>query len=178
MVALEFQITPQIRAKIASYLRITLLIPLLRVCCIMQSRLYFCASFAWLFRPVVPIGELLFIQGSTNATDDHKYSPFPSQILTVPKFWYHLAHSFWRKNEAQEMTPKLLALAKVSSVLGNIRDISWHLSKRGNELEKRWTFSILDKTVHKVKPGVRPPQWPTGKPDCNYYIEKCLTSFH
>ena len=40
-------------------------------------------------------------------------------------------------NEAQEMTPKLLALAKVCSVLGNIRDVSWHLSKHGNELEKR-----------------------------------------
>ena len=43
------------------------------------------------------------------------------------------------------MTPKLLALAKVCSVLGNIHDVSWHLSKRGNELEKRWTISILDK---------------------------------
>ena len=88
----------------------------------------------------------------------------PPQILTVPKFWYHLAHSFSRKNvpfdferafweaegalpkpkgpffrenEAQEMTPKLLALAKVCSVLGNIRDVSWHLSKRGSELEKK-----------------------------------------
>ena len=101
------------------------------------------------------------------------------QILTVPKFWCHLAHSFSRKNvpfdferafweaegalpkpkgpffrenEAQEMTPKLLALAKVCSVLGNIRDVSWHLSKRGSELEKRWTFSILDKNdAHKNK---------------------------
>ena len=43
------------------------------------------------------------------------------------------------------MIPKLLALAKVCSVLGNIRDVSWHLSKRGSDLEKRWTFSILDK---------------------------------
>ena len=50
-----------------------------------------------------------------------------------------------RENEAQEMTPKLLALAKVCSVLGNIRDVSWYLSKRGSELEERWTFSILDK---------------------------------
>ena len=75
------------------------------------------------------------------------------QILTVPKFWCHLAHSFPRKNvpfdfervlreaegallkpkgpflrenQSQEMTPKLLALAKVCSVLGNIRDVSWH----------------------------------------------------
>ena len=49
------------------------------------------------------------------------------------------------------MTPKLLALAKVCSVLGNIRDVSWHLSKRGNELEKRGTFSFLDRKwgVHK-----------------------------
>ena len=51
---------------------------------------------------------------------------------------------FFRENEAQEMTPKLLALAKVCSVLGNIRDVSWHLSKRGSELEKRWTYSIFD----------------------------------
>ena len=35
---------------------------------------------------------------------------------------------FFRENEAQEMTPKLLALAKVCSVLGNIHDVSWHLS--------------------------------------------------
>ena len=107
------------------------------------------------------------------------------QILTVPKFWYHLAHSFSRKNvpfdferafweaegalskpkgpfsrenEAQEMTPKLLALAKVCSVLFvHIRDVSWHLSKRGSELEKRWTFSILDKNdAHKNKAWRRP----------------------
>ena len=47
-----------------------------------------------------------------------------------------------RENEAQEMTPKLLALAKVPSVLVNIHDVSWHLSKRGSGLEKR---SFLDK---------------------------------
>ena len=50
------------------------------------------------FRLVLLLGNLLFIHASTNATDDHKYSPFPSQILTLPKFWYHLAHSFSRKN--------------------------------------------------------------------------------
>ena len=44
-------------------------------------------------------------------------------------------------NEAQEMTPKLLALAKVCSVLGNIHDVSWHLSKRGSELEKKVNIS-------------------------------------
>ena len=62
------------------------------------SRLYFCAKFAWFFMLVVPFGNLLFIHALTNVTDDHKYSPFPSQILTVPELWYHLAHSFWRKN--------------------------------------------------------------------------------
>ena len=98
----------------------------------------------------------------------------PLQILTLPKFGYHLAHSFSRKNvpfdferafweaegalpkpkgpffrenEAQEMTPKLLALAKVCSVLWNIRDVSWHLSKHESELEKRWTFSIFYKNA-------------------------------
>ena len=57
-----------------------------------------------------------------------------------------------RENKAQEMTPKLLALAKVCSVHGNIRDVSWHLSKHGNELEKRRTFYFLDKNgAHKNK---------------------------
>ena len=50
------------------------------------------------------------------------------------------------------MTPKLLALAKVCSVLGNIRDVSWHLSNRESELEKRSTFSPLNKNgAHKNK---------------------------
>ena len=44
------------------------------------------------------------------------------------------------------MTPKLLtALPKVWSVLVNIGDVSRHLSKCGSELEKWWTFSLLDK---------------------------------
>ena len=49
------------------------------------------------------------------------------------------------RKEAQEMTPKVLTLAKVCSVLGNIRDVSWHLSKRGSELKKRRTFTIWTK---------------------------------
>ena len=50
------------------------------------------------------------------------------------------------------MTSKLLALAKVCLVLGNVLDVSWHLSRRGSELEKRWIFSFLDKNgVHKNK---------------------------
>ena len=44
----------------------------------------------------LPFGKLHFIHASTNATDDNKYSPLPSQILTVLKFWYHLAHTFYR----------------------------------------------------------------------------------
>ena len=50
------------------------------------------------FLPVVSFGNLLFIHASTNATDDQKYSLFPTQILTVPKFWYHLANLFPSKN--------------------------------------------------------------------------------
>ena len=119
------------------------------------------------------------------------------QILRVPKFWYHLAHSFSRKNipfdfvrafweaegalsepkgpffqenEAQEMTPKLLALAKVCSVLRNIHDVSWHLLERGSELDKRWTFSFLDKNGgHKNKACPQATAWravwPTGDPE-------------
>ena len=48
------------------------------------------------FRLVVPFGKLLFIHASTNATDDHKYSPLPS--ADFDSFWYHLAHSFSCKN--------------------------------------------------------------------------------
>ena len=46
------------------------------------------------------------------------------------------------------MTPKLLALAKVCSDLGNIRNVSWHLSRRGSELKKGdrfWTKMVLTK---------------------------------
>ena len=46
------------------------------------TRLYFCATCV-VFWPVVSFERLLFIHASTNATDDHKYSPFPSQIFTV-----------------------------------------------------------------------------------------------
>ena len=46
-------------------------------------RLYFCATFAWFFRPVFPFGYLLFIHVSTNATDDHKYSPMPSADFDI-----------------------------------------------------------------------------------------------
>ena len=40
--------------------------------------LNFYASFAWVFRLIVlSLGHLLFIHALTNATDYHKYSPFP-----------------------------------------------------------------------------------------------------
>ena len=55
--------------------------------------LFFC-NICVVFMPVLPFGDLLFIHASTNATDDHEYSLFPSQILTVPEFEYHLAKSF------------------------------------------------------------------------------------
>ena len=52
------------------------------------------------------------------------------------------------------MTPKFLALAKVSSVLGNICDVSWHFSKNGNELLK---FSFLAKNgKHKNQAWIKP----------------------
>ena len=45
------------------------------------------------------------------------------------------------------MTPEFLALTKVWSVLVNIRDIPWDLSKRGSELGKSLTFTIWTKKV-------------------------------
>ena len=58
-------------------------------CAVVQA-LFLC-NICMVFRPVLAFRDLLFIHASTNATDDHKYSLFPSQILTFPKFWYHLA---------------------------------------------------------------------------------------
>ena len=59
---------------------------------------------------------------------------------------------FFLEDEAQEMTPRLLALTKVRTVLLNIREVSWHLSKCGRELEKKVNIFHLDKKVaHKNK---------------------------
>ena len=54
--------------------------------------LYFCALFLWFLCQVVPFDKLHLNNASTNATDDHKYSPFPSQILSILKFWYISYH--------------------------------------------------------------------------------------
>ena len=48
----------------------------------------------WVFSRLLTLGNLLFGHASTNATDDHKYSLFPSKILPFPKLWYLLAYSF------------------------------------------------------------------------------------
>ena len=50
------------------------------------------------FRPVLAFVTLLFVHASTNATHDHNIPRCLPKILTVPKFWYHLAHSFSHKN--------------------------------------------------------------------------------
>ena len=71
-----------------------------------------------------------FIHALTNVTDDHKYSPFPSRDFAISGVLVSFSAFIFLENKAQEMTPKLLALAKVCSVLGNIRYVSWHLSKR------------------------------------------------
>ena len=42
------------------------------------SRALFLCNICVVFRLVVSFGKLLFIHASTNATDDHKYSPLPS----------------------------------------------------------------------------------------------------
>ena len=44
---------------------------------IVLQALFLC-NICVVFRLVVPFGKLLFIHASTNATDDHKYSPLPS----------------------------------------------------------------------------------------------------
>ena len=38
----------------------------------------FLCNICVVFRPVLAFGDLLFIHASTNATDNHKYSPLPS----------------------------------------------------------------------------------------------------
>ena len=64
----------------------------------MSTQASFLCNICVVFKALFTFGNSRFIHASTNATDDHKYSPFPSQILTVQKFWYHLAHSFSRTN--------------------------------------------------------------------------------
>ena len=54
---------------------------------------------------------------------------------------------------------KLLALTKVCSDLVNIRDVLWHLSNPGSELDIRWTFAFWTKMAcTKIKPVVLPPR--------------------
>ena len=63
----------------------------------LRQALFLC-NICKVFRPVLAFRDLLFIHASTNATDDHKYSPLPSADFDSSGVWYHLAHSFSRKN--------------------------------------------------------------------------------
>ena len=108
-------------------------------------RLYFCSIFACVFRLVLPFGNLIFIHASTNATDHHKYSPYPFEILLVPEFWYQFIAFIFSEKSLKHLTKTQTALrhwTKVCSVLVNIRDVLWHFSKRGSELKKRCTFAF------------------------------------
>ena len=46
-----------------------------------KSRIYIYETLNWDFSLVWHFGQLVFIHDTTNATDDHKCSPFPLQIL-------------------------------------------------------------------------------------------------
>ena len=95
------------------------------------------------FRPVLAFGNLLFVHASTNATDDQKYSPFPSQILTVSKFCYHLAHSFSRKNVPfdferglfERLLPKPKGPFSEKMKLKKWHQNSWHWQKSAQSSE-------------------------------------------
>ena len=61
-------------------------------------RLYFCATFAWFLGKFCLLENCFF---STPRQMPQTITNIPGclpQILTVPKFWYHLAHSFSCKN--------------------------------------------------------------------------------
>ena len=47
-----------------------------------RAALFLC-NICVVFRAVLPFGYLLFIHASTNATDDHKYSPLPSADIDI-----------------------------------------------------------------------------------------------
>ena len=47
-----------------------------------KQALFLC-NICVVFTPVFPFGYLLFIHASTNATDDHKYSPLPSADFDI-----------------------------------------------------------------------------------------------
>ena len=69
-----------------------------RPLCRPQGKLYFCATFAWFLGQFSHL-EIYFLstlrQMPQTITNIPRCLP---QILTLPKFWYHLAHSFSRKN--------------------------------------------------------------------------------
>ena len=70
------------------------------------------------------------------------------------------------------MTPKLLALTKVYSVLVNICDILWHLARWGSELEKKRTLE-KKQCAPKIKPGITCSERAdvfllVGSPPCNW----------
>ena len=48
-----------------------------KICASIAQALFLC-NICVVFRPVLAFRDLLFIHASTNATDDHKYSPLPS----------------------------------------------------------------------------------------------------
>ena len=63
---------------------------------------------------------------------------------------------FYVKMNALNDTKTPGTVKSLLSPLGNIRVVSWHLSKQGSELEKRGTFSILhEKGAHKNKACLR-----------------------
>ena len=71
------------------------------------------------FRPVLTFRDLLSIHALTNATDDHKYSPLPSEDFDSSE----VLVSFLELRFLGKMA--LLALR------GDICDCLWHLSRRG-----------------------------------------------
>ena len=96
-----------------------------------SNYIYFCATFAWLLSQFCHL-EIYTLSTPWQMPQTITNIPrYLSQILTLPKFWYHLAHSFLRENEAQEMTPKLWQCQNLRKATGNICDRLWHLSRRG-----------------------------------------------
>ena len=64
---------------------------------VMQA-LYLCNICVVFIRPVLPFGDLLFIQALTNATDDQKYSQLPSADFDSSEVLVSFSAFISRKN--------------------------------------------------------------------------------
>lgn len=104
----------------------------------------FWGDFPMGFLACCAIGKVVFIHAPTNATDNHKYSLFPSQILSVTKLGYHWSHSFSRKMTHLTLTGVLRGWGRPLKAKRAIYPPKWCLQKytKTPGTQSCWIFVI------------------------------------